>query len=68
MAHLPFSTLLLEIDVPNMPLNDFQDQPNRLEQAARVFDALCKLRAEPASMIKAAVMANIKSLFSALAD
>ena len=50
-----------------MPLNGFQGQPNRPEQVARVFDALCELRAEPAPTIEAAVMANTKSLFSALA-
>ena len=52
---------------PDMPLNGFQGQPNRPEQVARVFDALCELRAEPAPTIEAAVMANTKSLFSALA-
>ncbi|STS88190.1 hydrolase TatD family [Klebsiella variicola] len=67
MARLPLSALLLETDAPDMPLNGFQGQPNRPEQVARVFDALCELRAEPAPTIEAAVMANTKSLFSALA-
>ena len=67
MARLPLSALLLETDAPDMPLNGFQGQPNRPEQVARVFDALCELRAESAPMIEAAVMANTKSLFSALA-
>ena len=30
-----------------MPLNGFQGQPNRPEQAVRVFDVLCELRPEP---------------------
>ena len=67
MAQLPLSALLLETDAPDMPLNGFQGQPNRPEQVARVFDALCELRAEPAPTIEAAVLANTKSLFSALA-
>ena len=67
MAQLPLTSLLLETDAPDMPLNGFQGQPNRPEQVARVFDALCELRAEPAPTIEAAVMANTKSLFSALA-
>jgi TatD DNase family protein len=37
MAQLPLSALLLETDAPDMPLNGFQGQPNRPEQAARVF-------------------------------
>lgn len=66
MARLPLSSLLLETDAPDMPLNGFQGQPNRPEQAARVFDALCELRAEPAQEIEAALLANTKSLFTAL--
>lgn len=46
MARLPLSALLLETDAPDMPLNGFQGQPNRPEQAARVFEALCELRPE----------------------
>ena len=44
MAQLPLSALLLETDAPDMPLNGFQGQPNRPEQAARVFTTLCELR------------------------
>ncbi|EMS1125759.1 metal-dependent hydrolase [Klebsiella aerogenes] len=66
MARLPLSSLLLETDAPDMPLNGFQGQPNRPEQAARVFDSLCELRAEPAQEIEAALLANTKNLFTAL--
>lgn len=38
MARLPLEALLLETDAPDMPLNGFQGQPNRPEQAARVFE------------------------------
>lgn len=41
MAQLPLSALLLETDAPDMPLNGFQGQPNRPEQAARVFTTPC---------------------------
>lgn len=61
MARLPLSSLLLETDAPDMPLNGFQGQPNRPEQAARVFDSLCELRAEPAQEIEAALLANTKT-------
>ncbi len=66
MARLPLSALLLETDAPDMPLNGFQGQPNRPEQAARVFDVLCELRDEAPQIIETALMANTKSLFSAL--
>ena len=47
IAKLPLASLLLETDAPDMPLNGFQGQPNRPEQAVRVFDVLCELRPEP---------------------
>ena len=65
-AKFPGKTVIFP-NAPDMPLNGFQGQPNRPEQVARVFDALCELRAEPAPTIEAAVLANTKSLFSALA-
>ena len=51
MAQLPLSALLLETDAPDMPLSGFQGQPNRPEQAARVFTTLCELRTEPEEVI-----------------
>jgi len=63
MAQLPLSALLLETDAPDMPLNGFQGQPNRPEQAARVFSTLCELRDEPADEIAAALLNNPRTLF-----
>ncbi|MHA1053985.1 TatD family hydrolase [Enterobacter mori] len=63
MAQLPLSALLLETDAPDMPLNGFQGQPNRPEQAARVFTTLCELRPEPAAVIADALLENTRTLF-----
>lgn len=63
MAQLPLSSLLLETDAPDMPLNGFQGQPNRPERAANVFAALCELRAEPPEEIAEALWNNTKILF-----
>lgn len=63
MAQLPLSALLLETDAPDMPLNGFQGQPNRPEQAARVFATLCELRDEPADVIADALLHNTRTLF-----
>ncbi|SQJ28471.1 Putative deoxyribonuclease YjjV [Salmonella enterica subsp. enterica] len=43
MARLPLDALLLETDAPDMPLKGFQGQPNRPEQAARVFDGALRI-------------------------
>ncbi|MBA7856691.1 TatD family hydrolase [Enterobacter sp. RHBSTW-00901] len=63
MAQLPLSALLLETDAPDMPLNGFQGQPNRPEQAARVFTTLCELREEPEALIAGVLLENTRSLF-----
>lgn len=63
MAQLPLEALLLETDAPDMPLNGFQGQPNRPEQAARVFAVLCELRPEPADVIADALYRNTTTLF-----
>ena len=64
MARLPLSALLLETDAPDMPLNGFQGQPNRPEQAARVFETLCELRPEPADEIADALLNNALTRFA----
>lgn len=64
MARLPLSALLLETDAPDMPLNGYQGQPNRPEQAARVFTTLCSLREEPAEQIADMLFGNTLKLFS----
>ncbi|WP_172731710.1 TatD family hydrolase [Pluralibacter gergoviae] len=67
MARLPLSALLLETDAPDMPLNGFQGQPNRPEQAARVFSVLCELRPESPDVLAAALLDNSRRIFPALA-
>ncbi len=47
-----------------MPLNGFQGQPNRPEQAARVFDVLCELRPEPEDEIAEVLLNNTYAVFS----
>lgn len=66
MARLPLSALLLETDAPDMPLNGFQGQPNRPEQAARVFESLCELRSESPAEIADTLADNTKKLFATL--
>ena len=63
MVQLPLSALLLETDAPDMPLNGFQGQPNRPEQAARVFATLCELRKETEEAIASALLENTRSVF-----
>ena len=64
MVRLPLDSLLLETDAPDMPLNGFQGQPNRPEQAARVFKSLCELRAESPDDISQMLTDNAEKLFS----
>lgn len=64
IAKLPLASLLLETDAPDMPLNGFQGQPNRPEQAARVFAVLCELRPEPADEIAEVLLNNTYTLFN----
>ncbi len=64
MAQLPLSSLLLETDAPDMPLQGFQGQPNRPERAANVFDTLCTLRTESPEEIAAALLDNTRRIFN----
>ena len=64
MAQLPLSSLLLETDAPDMPLQGFQGQPNRPERAAAVFDVLCELRPESPEDIATALLANTRRVFN----
>ena len=64
MAELPLSSLLLETDAPDMPLQGFQGQPNRPERAANVFDILCSLRSETPEQIAAALLDNTRRIFN----
>jgi TatD DNase family protein len=64
MARLPLNSLLLETDAPDMPLNGYQGQPNRPEQAARVFESLCALRSESPAEIANTLADNTQKLFA----
>ena len=64
MAQLPLSSLLLETDAPDMPLQGFQGQPNRPERAATVFDVLCELRSEAPEQIAQALLSNTRRVFN----
>lgn len=64
MAALPLSSLLLETDAPDMPLNGWQGQPNRPERAATVYQTLCELRPESPADIAIALKNNTEALFS----
>lgn len=64
MAQLPLSSLLLETDSPDMPLQGFQGQPNRPERAVHVFETLCALRPEPAPVIAQALLDNTQRVFN----
>lgn len=64
LAALPLQALLLETDAPDMPLSGFQGQPNRPEQLARVFRALCALRHEAPQDIALALYQNTQRLFA----
>lgn len=64
MAQLPLSSLLLETDAPDMPLQGFQGQPNRPERAALVFEALCTLRSETPEEIARALNDNTRRIFN----
>ncbi len=64
MAELPLSSLLLETDAPDMPLQGYQGQPNRPERAAEVFKVLCELRSESPEQIANALYDNTQRVFS----
>ncbi|MFP5597606.1 metal-dependent hydrolase [Kluyvera sp. 142486] len=64
MAQLPLSSLILETDAPDMPLNGYQGQPNRPERIAEVFTHLCSLRNESPEEMVSALLENTRTLFS----
>ncbi len=63
VAQLPLSSLLLETDAPDMPLQGFQGQPNRPERARQVWEVLCSLREESPEEIADALWHNSQQLF-----
>ncbi|PIJ55161.1 metal-dependent hydrolase, partial [Erwinia sp. OLMDLW33] len=63
LARLPLSSLLLETDSPDMPLQGFQGQPNRPERVKEVWQALCELRPESPEQIAETLRQNTRTLF-----
>lgn len=63
IAKIPLTSIVLETDAPGMPLCGFQGQPNRPEKIEKIFNALCKLRAEEPSHIQNQIYLNSKRLF-----
>lgn len=64
LATLPLTSLLLETDAPDMPLQGFQGQPNRPERARNVFEVLCQLRRESPDVIADALWQNSLRVFA----
>ncbi|MCA1178648.1 MULTISPECIES: TatD family hydrolase [unclassified Pantoea] len=64
LASLPLTSLLLETDAPDMPLQGYQGQPNRPERARNVFDVLCQLRSESPDIIADALWQNSLRVFA----
>ncbi|WP_338560863.1 TatD family hydrolase [Erwinia sp. E_sp_B04_7] len=63
IARLPLSSLLLETDAPDMPLQGFQGQANRPERVKNVWQSLCELRAESPQEIAETLRENTRALF-----
>ncbi|NIG19316.1 metal-dependent hydrolase [Pantoea sp. Al-1710] len=64
IANLPLTSLLLETDAPDMPLQGYQGQPNRPERARNVFDVLCQLRSESPDIIADMLWQNSLRVFA----
>ncbi len=63
ISRLPLTSLLLETDSPDMPLQGFQGEPNRPERVKNVWQTLCELRAEPPQQIAETLRENTRILF-----
>ncbi|MEN4979985.1 TatD family hydrolase [Erwinia billingiae] len=63
IARLPLSSLLLETDAPDMPLQGFQGQANRPERVKNVWQSLCELREESPQEIAETLLENTRTLF-----
>ena len=63
IARLPLSSLLLETDSPDMPLQGFQGAPNRPERVKNVWQTLCELRPESPQHIAETLRENTRTLF-----
>ncbi|MGY3570654.1 TatD family hydrolase [Vibrio paucivorans] len=63
IARLPLSSLVLETDAPDMPLNGYQGQPNHPKQLVNVLETLCLLKEESMQTIACAAWKNSNLLF-----
>lgn len=63
ISRLPLSSLLLETDSPDMPLQGFQGQANRPERVKNVWQSLCELREESPQEIAETLRENTRTLF-----
>ncbi|WP_252109318.1 MULTISPECIES: TatD family hydrolase [unclassified Halomonas] len=63
LARLPLSTLLLETDSPDMPVQGFQGEPNRPERIRHVWQSLCEIREESPQEILETIRDNSRRLF-----
>ena len=63
IARLPLTSLLLETDSPDMPLQGWQGQPNRPERVKNVWQSLCELRPESPEQIAETIRENTRVLF-----
>ncbi|MGJ8682061.1 TatD family hydrolase [Paraglaciecola sp.] len=60
LSQVPLSSLVLETDAPDMPLNGRQGKRNSPEYLPEVFDCLVELRAESAPLIRQKLYQNTK--------
>ncbi|SPJ32623.1 TatD family hydrolase [Kushneria phyllosphaerae] len=63
LARLPLSSLLLETDSPDMPVQGFQGEPNRPERIKNIWQCLCEIREEPPQEIADTLRDNTHRLF-----
>ncbi len=63
IARLPLTSVLLETDAPDMPLQGRQGEPNRPERIKQIWQCLCELRDEPPEQIAVTVRDNTRRLF-----
>lgn len=64
MAQLPLTSLLLETDAPDMPLNGFQGPARTARSRRHAFLMCCvSLRQEPEDVIASALLENTRAVF-----
>ncbi len=63
LSRLPLSSLLLETDSPDMPVQGFQGEPNRPERINNIWQHLCAIREESPQDIAEVIRDNSRRLF-----